>query len=233
MSLEMSSQMSCYCCCKCCDYYAFCDWCIDLCDCDCDYDCNCLAKYWFCNIDVCFPCIKTAILPCVLSILIPFISFCIAQHLVVACFCCLCFGGASKNTDNSCDSKLKTYDDCDNACFWTPCIKMCRELNFCNGFMGYDNLPENERKRYFKCTSHKFMKDMFFTKSVTVQPVMQSVSVSSEIPHPYQKVGEVFYLKSEIRPPYEEIEVHGQSQAILPVCFDPNIREQWPPVSNV
>ena len=111
---------------------------------------------------------------------------------------------------------------------------MWSELICCDKFMGYENSPDDkERARYFRCTSHTGMEEMFFTKSVTVQPVMQSVSVSSEIPHPYQKVGEVFYLKSEIRPPYEEIEVHGQSQAILPVCFDPNIREQWPPVSNV
>ena len=231
----MSSKMCYYCCCECCDYHACCDWCIDLCDCACDYDCNCIAKYWFCNIDVCFPCIKIAILPCVLSFCIPFTSFWIAEHLVVALLCCLCSGGASKNTDNPCYSEFTKCDECDNACFWFPLIKMCNELKCCDRFGGYENSYDNEKERYFRCTSHTGMKEMFFTKSVTVQPVMQnSVSVLpvlSQIPPPYQEVGKVFYLKIEISPPYEEVEGQGQSQAILPVCFVPNIREQWPLVS--
>jgi hypothetical protein len=231
MSLEMSSQMSCYCCCECCDYYVFCDWCIALCDCECDYDCNCLAKYWFCNIDVCFPCIKTAILPCVLAILIPFTSFCIAQHLVVAFLCCACSDCTSTNGDiNPCIDQFNKCEECDDACFWTPCIKMWSELICCDKFMGYEKWENNteEQERYFECTSHTKMKEMFFTKSVTVQPVMQTNvlvrSVSTEIPPPYHAVSDF----SEISPPYEEVE----GQGILPIDFNSNIRIQWSPVSE-
>jgi hypothetical protein len=142
---------------------------------------------------------------------------------------------------NPCIDQFNKCEEFDNAYFWSPCIKMWSELICCDKFMGYEkSFDDKEQERYFRCTSYTSMKKMFFTKLVTVQPVMQTnVSVLPvtphpvllEIPPPYKEIGEVKVsdISTEISPPYEEVE----GQGILPIDFNSNIREQWSHVSDV
>ena len=217
----------CVCCCKCCDLCNLCNWFINLCDCECNYDCNCLAKFWFCKPDVCYPLFKISIYPCMLSFCASYTTFCCSLHLAALILMVSCCGGAMQGAagEPKIENPCKSCDECDEAWTWLPLRKMCNELNFWSS-TNYENAYRDEQRQYFWSTSFTCFNKTFCTKPqsqkadiITVQPQAQTqASMPSSAP------------KSNELPSYAQFEAFS---AISNIELVPGNRENWQSVSDV
>ena len=224
-------EEKCVCCCECCDLCVLGNWLINLCDCECNYDCNCLAKFWFCKPDVCYPLFRISIYPCMLSFCASYTAVCGSLNLVALILMISCCGGGGGGGGTSAsgdpiENPCKICDECCDAWTWLPLSKICNELHFWSS-TNYENAPRDEKEHYFWSTSFTCFNETFCTEpqeqkadTVTVQPQTQKASIPSSVPK----------IASDELPSYAQVDAFS---AILNIELVPGKRESWSSVSDV
>lgn len=214
-------------CCFCCDLCAWCTKCTNFCDCECNYDCNCLAKFWFCKPDVCFPLFRISIYPCMLPFCASYTTVCCSLHLAALILMVACCGGGGETSSSNSENPCKTCDECDDAWMWIPLRKMWNVLFCTGGLRGYERSRHYENGEHFWSTSSTCFNKTFCTKPqsqkadiVTVQPQAQEASMPSSVPK----------FASDELPSYAQFEAFS---AISKIELVPGNRETWMSVSDV